>query len=128
MVSSSVWLEKESPQKADLWYHNLNDINNKENILTIRVNAIEKAARGQCLTISKTPERSTPNVHQTWFTLESEDCNKPRLTICKLDEDKDIFNHPPLPSRFPCIPKTNSRRKREIRQNRNFQGICSYYY
>ena len=112
-----MWVSMEPQKTGNLWYENLNWILNKGTVLNIKDNAIENAAEGKCLTITRNQDIDTSNdksIAESWFTMQSEECTETHLAVCKLEQDRDIVTHDP-PPQFPCLSKSGRRKKRELK-------------
>ena len=124
-LSHSMWVSMEPQKTGNLWYENLDWIVNKGTVLNIQEHAIENAAKGKCLTmtmnkdIDTSNEKTTPGIR---FTMKSVECAESHLAVCKLEQDRE-FVSPDPPPQFPCISKSDRRKKRESKDE---SGMLSF--
>ena len=109
-------MSKNVAKTGSAWYESWHKTPGYENVLDVKKDAIDNADTvGQCLTLSKGHHRFTniDTQQQPLFTLDSENCNKQRHTICKIEHAQEI-NNQGVPPQFPCISNSHRRRKRQI--------------
>ena len=118
-----MWLVTEPRKGSGMWYNKLNGIPNIDQILKNKGKAETVAVGDECLTIIRNQDVSTSKpmvTNPTLFELKSEECEQRRLAVCKLKNSNDIFAND-APPQFPCITKTDRRKKRQTKHNEEQQ-------
>lgn len=111
-----MWLTTKPKKMGGVWYNNLNTIPNIDKIVNNKDKVIEMAGQVQCLTIIRNqgvPTSKHVFTHPTLFTMKPGACTKRHLAVCKLENSNSIVANDP-PPRFPCMTKTNRRKKRQV--------------